>query len=68
MELDPKLLKRDGDIVMYGSNAPQIAVPFVPMILKNVRLRFFIVYNPIADAHELVEQARSVGNVVLEIG
>lgn len=100
MELDLKLLRPDGDIVVYGSNAPQIAVPFVPMILKNVRLRFFIVYNlsradrsntiaslnsmlaknslthniaqrlpleKIADAHDLVEQGRSVGNVVLEI-
>jgi NADPH2:quinone reductase len=100
IELDLKLLKPDGDIVVYGSNAPEIAVPFVPMILKNVRLRFFIVYNlsrddrrdaiasltsmladnslthniatrlpleKIADAHELVEQGRSVGNVVLEI-
>jgi NADPH2:quinone reductase len=100
VDLDVKLLKSDGDIVVYGSNAPQIAVPFVPMILKNVRLRFFIVYNlsredrrtavagltsmlatnslthniatrlpleKIADAHELVEQGRSVGNVVLEI-
>lgn len=100
VELDVQLLKPDGDIVVYGSNAPQIAVPFAPMILKNVRLRFFIVYNlsrddrrnaiagltsmlannglthniaarlpleKIADAHELVEQGRSVGNVVLEI-
>jgi NADPH2:quinone reductase len=100
MELDLKLLKPGGDIVVYGSNAPQLAVPFVPMILKNVRLRFFIVYNlsrddrrnavasltsmlannslthniatrlpleKIADAHELVEQGASVGNVVLEI-
>src|SRR5258705_7066275 len=30
MELDLKVLKTDGDIVVYGSNAPQIAVPFVP--------------------------------------
>jgi NADPH2:quinone reductase len=100
MELDLKLLKPDGDIVVYGSNASEVVVPFVPMILKNVRLRFFIVYNlsrddrrnavasltsmlatsslthniaarlpleKIADAHELVEQGRSVGNVVLEI-
>ena len=97
--LDLQLLNRDGDIVVYGSNAPEIAVPFVPMILKNVRLRFFIVYNlsdadraraiaeltsllkanrlkhniaarlpleRIAEAHELVEQGRVIGNVILQ--
>jgi NADPH2:quinone reductase len=35
----------NGDIVVYGSNAAEVAVPFFPMIVKNVRLRFFIVYN-----------------------
>jgi NADPH2:quinone reductase len=43
--LDHKIVRRDGQIVVYGSNALEIAVPFVPMILKNVLLRFFIVYN-----------------------
>lgn len=43
--LDLQLLRRDGELVVYGSNALEIAVPFVPMILKNVLLRFFIVYN-----------------------
>jgi len=35
----------EGDIVVYGSGAGSIAVPFFPALLKNVRLRFFIVYN-----------------------
>jgi NADPH2:quinone reductase len=98
--LDLQALGRDGDVVVYGSNAPEIAVPFVPMILKNVRLRFFIVYNlsdadrahaidgltsmlktnqlqhniaarlpleRIAEAHELVEQGRAIGNVILHM-
>ncbi len=98
--LDTQVLKRDGDIVVYGSNALEIAVPFVAMILKNIRLRFFIVYNlndadraqaidgltsmlkakqlihniaerlpleRIAAAHELVEQGRAIGNVVIQI-
>jgi len=38
-------LRTDGDIVVYGSSKPEIPVPFFPSILKNVRLRFFIVYN-----------------------
>lgn len=94
------LLKPEGDIVVYGSGAPEIAVPFVPAILKNIRLRFFIVYNlspadraasiagltklleqgslihniaarmpleRIAEAHELVESGKAVGNVVLAV-
>jgi NADPH2:quinone reductase len=93
-------LRAEGDIVVYGSGAAEVAVPFVPAIMKNVRLRFFIVYNlnpeermravrdlshyletnslahhigarlplaRIAEAHELVEQGRVTGNVVLEI-
>jgi NADPH2:quinone reductase len=98
--LDVQAVRAEGDIVVYGSAAPEIAVPFVPMILKNVRTRFFIVYNlsaadrasatagltellrqgrlvhniaqrlpleRIAEAHELVESGRAVGNVVLQV-
>lgn len=93
-------VRAEGDIVVYGSGKPEIAVPFFPAIVKNVRLRFFIVYNlsagdraaalaqltrwleqgclkhniaarlplaKIAEAHELVEYGRAVGNVVIEI-
>ncbi len=93
-------VKPEGDIVVYGSGKPEIAVPFFPTILKNVRLRFFIVYNllpadraaaieqltawlrdgrlqhriaarlplaQIAQAHELVESGRALGNVVLMV-
>ncbi len=38
-------VKPEGDIVVYGSSNPEIAVPFFPAIVKNLRLRFFIVYN-----------------------
>jgi NADPH:quinone reductase len=44
-ELDFALIAPEGEIVVYGSGAPEIAVPFVPAILKNVRLSFFIVYH-----------------------
>ncbi len=97
---DFAVLRPEGDIVVYGSGAGEVAVPFVPAIMKNVRLRFFIVYNlnpedrmravrdlslyletnslvhhigarlPLArigEAHELVEQGRVTGNVVLVI-
>jgi len=38
-------VRQEGDIVVYGSGKPEIAVPFFPAIVKNVRVRFFIVYN-----------------------
>jgi len=38
-------VRPEGDIVVYGSGRPEIAVPFFPAIVKNVRVRFFIVYN-----------------------
>jgi len=38
-------LRADGDLVVYGSGRPEIAVPFFPAIVKNLRVRFFIVYN-----------------------
>jgi NADPH2:quinone reductase len=98
--IDLAAIRPDGCIVAYGSGAAEIALPFFPSIVKNVRFSFFIVYNlnahdraravgelttlltanrlqhnvsvrlplaRIADAHELVEQARAGGNVVLEI-
>ncbi len=100
VQIDSQLVRADGEIVVYGSNAPEIAVPFVPMIVKNIGIRFFIVYNlnpaaraaaiadltamlrtsslthniaarlpldEIAAAHELVEQGRVIGNVVVQI-
>jgi NADPH:quinone reductase len=100
LELDIKLLRRDGEIIAYGSAAPDVLVPFVPMILKNIRLGFFIVYNlneddrasgiagitallagnhlthniaqrvpleRIAEAHEMVEQGKAIGNVIVRI-
>ncbi len=44
-EQDFAMLAPEGRIVVYGSAAPEIRVPFVPAILKNVRLSFFIVYH-----------------------
>lgn len=93
-------LRAGGQIVVYGSGAGEIPVPFVPAIVKMARLVFFIVYNladddrrraeqtlahwltegqlthnvaarlpleRIAEAHELVEGGRAIGNVLLDI-
>ncbi len=99
--LDLQLLKQSGDLVVYGSGAGEFHLPFFPLIVQHVRLRFFIVYElaavdreqaqshlgawlrrgelrhnvaahfpltQIADAHELVESGRAVGNVVVDCG
>lgn len=42
---DLAALRHEGEVVVYGSGDPEIPVPFVPAILKNVLVRFFIVYN-----------------------
>jgi len=97
--LDLDVLRPGGALVVYGSSAPAFTLPFFPLILKNVNLHAFIVYNltlpdraratatltaflergalahqvaarlplaRVAQAHELVEQGRALGNVVLE--
>jgi NADPH2:quinone reductase len=43
--LDLELLAPEGRIVVYGSGASDVTVPFVPAIVKNARMSFFIVYN-----------------------
>jgi NADPH2:quinone reductase len=43
--MDIRAVRANGDIVVYGSGAREIPVPFGPSILKNIRYRFFIVYN-----------------------
>ncbi len=98
--LDLQLIRRGGDCVVYGSGAGEFKLPFFPLIVNNVALQFFIVYNlndaereqavqvltrlleqgqlqhaiaerlplaQIALAHELVEQGRTVGKVMLAI-
>lgn len=97
---DLELLRPGGELVVYGSGQGEFALPFFPLIVKNLNLRFFIVYNladqdraqaeavladclargvlqhriaqrlplaQIAQAHELVESGRAIGNVVIEL-
>jgi NADPH2:quinone reductase len=51
-------VRAEGDIVVYGSGRAEVAVPFFPAILKNVRVRFFIVYNLAA-----ADRAAAVGQL-----
>jgi NADPH:quinone reductase len=100
LNIDISLLRPDGEVIVYGSSAPEIGVPFSAAIRKGLHLYFFIVYNlnsairdaaitdltklleenrllhniaarlplaQIAEAHNLVEQARVFGNVILQV-
>jgi NADPH2:quinone reductase len=51
--LDPALLRRGGDCVVYGSGGAEFALPFFPLIAGNLTLRFFIVYNLAASDRAL---------------
>lgn len=57
VKLDFAIVAANGDIVVYGSNVPEVPVNFVQGIMKNLQLRFFIVYNLTAAdrAKELAE-------------
>lgn len=57
VKLDFAVAGLNGDIVIYGSNVPEVPVNFVQGIMKNLQLRFFIVYNlaPADRARELAE-------------
>lgn len=43
--LDFSIVAANGDIVVYGSGAPDGVVSFGPAIMKNVTVHFFVVYN-----------------------
>ena len=55
---DLEMLRPGGDCVVYGSSATPLALPFFPLIVKNVQLRFFIVYHLTRDDRE-----RAVGTL-----
>jgi len=63
IQSDLAALRPDGEIVVYGSGAPDIAVPFFASILKNTRYYFFIVYNlnPADRASDLAAVSRLLG-------
>jgi NADPH2:quinone reductase len=44
-ELDAGLVRAGGDVVFYGSGAGAFTVPFFPLIVGNISLHGFIVYN-----------------------
>lgn len=55
--LDFGVVATHGDIVVYGSNVPEVPVPFVTGIVKNIQLRFFMVYHLRADHRAAATEA-----------
>jgi NADPH2:quinone reductase len=43
--LDLEVLRPGGALAVYGSGAASFELPFFPMIVKNLNLHAFIVYN-----------------------
>jgi len=53
--VDAACLRTGGEVVAYGSGQPRFSLDFGPLILKNLELRFFIVYNL-----DLEQRARAI--------
>ena len=55
------LLKFDGKAIIYGTNNPQINVPFGPMIVGFITMVFFIVYRlPAAEMKTVIESVNTM--------
>ena len=52
------MLRPNGECVVYGSSATPVQLPFVPLLVKNLQLKFFIVYH-------LPPQARAIAVATL---
>ena len=65
--IDLACVRTGGEVVVYGSGAGKFELDFFPLIVKNVELRFFIVYNldlkNRATAVELLTQWLAAGRL-----
>jgi NADPH2:quinone reductase len=72
---DLALLRPYGEVIVYGSGAADIPVPFSPAIRKGVHLYFFIVYNlppdvrnpAIAELSALLAGNRLLHNIAVRL-
>ena len=75
IEQDIALLRPDGEVIVYGSGAAEIGIPFSSAIRKGVHLYFFIVYNladnirqhAIADMSTLLEGNKLQHNIAVRL-
>jgi len=59
---DAALVAAEGDVIVYGNGGGDVPVPFFPSVLKNLRYRFFIVFNltPAARGAALTDLTRQL--------
>ncbi len=55
--LDAELLRPGGEVVVYGSGSPEFSLAFLPLIVRNVSLHFFIVYHLTPEDRQRAEGA-----------
>jgi NADPH2:quinone reductase len=75
VNIDIAVLRPNGKVVVYGSGASEISVPFSPAIRKGVSMIFFIVYSldldvrerAIADLTALLEDNRLSHNIAARL-
>jgi len=75
VDIDIAALRPNGEVIVYGSGASEIRVPFSPAIRKGVRMNFFIVYDlpidvrerAIADLSMLLEGNHLIHNIAARL-
>ncbi len=75
IDKDIAVLRQDGEVIVYGSGAPEISLPFSPAIRKGIHLYFFIVYNldpavrehAITDLTALLEGDQLIHNIAARL-
>ncbi|HEX5836810.1 MAG TPA: NADPH:quinone reductase [Anaerolineales bacterium] len=75
VHIDIALLRPYGEVIVYGSGAADIPVPFSPAIRKGTHLYFFIVYNlppdvrqdAIADLSGLLRDNKLIHNIAARL-
>jgi NADPH2:quinone reductase len=73
--VDLAVVRPEGRIVTYGSGAPEMAIPFLPAIVKNVRFSFFMVYHltpedrarAVADLTQVLERGLLTHNIAARL-
>jgi NADPH2:quinone reductase len=67
----PEVLAPNGTVAIYGSGAPEVAIPFQALLQNSIALKFFMVYlipsqlreRATADLTRMLERGELIHNV-----